>query len=1144
MFRTRVCLTAAALIACALARPLRAVGPLPDFGAMYNGDGDVMYGYADPAQNTTYINQLFEPLRNTPIKTIMWSIACGSDIMNYPTQVADNFGWRTTPYDNSPEWSNRVNFGRAWAQQGYDPVMVSANKVKSMGKYFVPSYRMNDDHFVVDPYNYPMTGSFWLSNTDKTIGSSPVAGYDYSNLLSYAYPEVRNYRMAVINEAIDRYANVMDGFELDFNRVQIFFSPGTAQTNAPLITQMVQQVRAKLDQVAAAKGRPQYLFVRVPPALHNNQWAGLEVDKWIQQGMVDVVLPSQLQTLSHDMPITPFVGYSQSSGSGVKVMPSLYPRTNYGYKFVARPTATSYSGEPNYRVADAEQTRGAVSNYRYMGATGFQAYNYGLPMVSWGVEAAEAMVSPNPTLGKDRVFAITPAYFTDNENTFEYSKQVPFTVPVFGTKDFTMIVGDSISQMIRERPSDVILRLGLTGAQSTRPVAISINGRQLHSGQMGGRYFPLTLPATNDGPQAYFQVAVDDLLALQRGNNVIQVTNSSGSGTLRITDIQLGVFGASMPAAAGSGVQSRREPQSGMLKQVYQDSTPGNGIAYTVNNRTPNGFGVGGGGVYMLGQASNTTQPYNHVAGYAFDQAMYYPSVEGPLSALAYQFWMGKTSSTRPTAFVGLMCVQDGKVFTLADRSSIENADAMTERTIQGWRITADQFLQEKQVGDGLVLDSLSHPDFSASGSPILFGFLLSRAANPAVDGNDQPRTDLDDFILNFNAVWSAWKLNGSGEWTDRANWSGIMPNSVDAMADLGEVLWQPQTVYTNAAITLGSLRLNSVRQYNLGGSGSLTIDVSEGTGSIQVVRGAHKINLPLSLNDPTALDIAGGATLTIADPLVLAPGASLTKTGSGTLRIISTVSGGGTLSLAGGDVALDLDIGTPASAAAAAQAGSTLAITASRLTLGGDQTLGGIDIATGAAGDQGIDLAGRSIRVYAADLVAAEESIHHDIRGARLSASGRDGIYDSTAISSALAVGVTDRAVDAHGDPYVLVRLTTMGDANVDGRVDIADLALLATAWQTSALWDGGDLNYDGWVDINDLGLLATHWPGGAGSSLAHAALASLGLPRSSTVPEPALLGLVGAGVLALRRSTRRCRISTAAQPAGPAFVSTTGLA
>jgi hypothetical protein len=59
-----------------------------------------------------------------------------------------------------------------------------------------------------------------------------------------------------------------------------------------------------------------------------------------------------------------------------------------------------------------------------------------------------------------------------------------------------------------------------------------------------------------------------------------------------------------------------------------------------------------------------------------------------------------------------------------------------------------------------------------------------------------------------------------------------------------------------------------------------------------------------------------------------------------------------------------------------------------------------------------------------------------------------------------------------------IVVRHTLLGDANLDRKVDISDLGILATNWQKSdRTFSGGDFDYDGDVDVNDLGMLATGW-------------------------------------------------------------------
>lgn len=745
--------------------------PLPDFGVMNNNDGDFMYPSADPATTTSFLNGRIDTLIGTPAKTFMLSIGSGSDVLHYPTQVASNFGWHTTSVDNTAAWTARVNYGSHYAEIGYDPFRVVAERVKANGMYFIPSYRMNDAHFVVTPLDYPLTGEFWINNQDKTIGSSPVAGYDYSNLLDFGRQEVRDFRLAVINESIDRYKDVMDGYELDFDRFQIFFKPGEAQTNAHLMTDLVGQVRQKLDAVATETGRPQYLFVRVPPTLASNHWSGLEIENWMQQRLVDVVVPSSQQTLSHDSPIDEFVDVAHPAGA--QVIPGILPRTNYGWDFVARPDGVGYTGTFNGRVAEAALTIGAASNYRYLGADGFQLYNHSLPWTTDWQAAATAMASENPSLGRDRIFAVTPAYFNDDENTYENAKQVPYSTPAGGTKEFNLLVGDDILQMIKERPKSVILRLGLTGTTSSTPATISINGHQLHAGSMASGYY--TLPGavtTTDGATAYFQATVGDLLALQQGNNAITVRNTSGSAALRITDIELGVFDVTTPNPAGPPTVVR-EPGRGEVKQMYYDGQ-GPTMAFTVTDRPNNGLQTGLGGVYFSGQASSTTAAYNFAAGFVFDQAMYYPSAEGALESLDYRYFVAKTSGTRPTATVRLLVEQDGKYFALNNSTTFENGASPTSLIVADAGVTAEDFWEESAGGNGLVLNSQSHPDFSDAGSPLFFGWMLSRSANPAVGGNDQPRTDLDDLVLTFHQ-FAAADFNRSGEVdaADLSIWAG-----------------------------------------------------------------------------------------------------------------------------------------------------------------------------------------------------------------------------------------------------------------------------------------------------------------------------------------------------------------------------------
>ena len=79
----------------------------------------------------------------------------------------------------------------------------------------------------------------------------------------------------------------------------------------------------------------------------------------------------------------------------------------------------------------------------------------------------------------------------------------------------------------------------------------------------------------------------------------------------------------------------------------------------------------------------------------------------------------------------------------------------------------------------------------------------------------------------------------------------------------------------------------------------------------------------------------------------------------------------------------------------------------------------------------------------------------------------------------------------------------------NLDGRVDVSDLGILATNYGKSGMkWGDGDATGDGAVDVSDLGILATHYGETA---------------PAVSVPEPGTLTLAAIGLLGLTVFRRR---------------------
>lgn len=127
-------------------------------------------------------------------------------------------------------------------------------------------------------------------------------------------------------------------------------------------------------------------------------------------------------------------------------------------------------------------------------------------------------------------------------------------------------------------------------------------------------------------------------------------------------------------------------------------------------------------------------------------------------------------------------------------------------------------------------------------------------------------------------------------------------------------------------------------------------------------------------------------------------------------------------------------------------------------------------------------------------------------------------GIISSVAAThSAFAVGYADGSTDGGvvvpaGE--VLIKYTLLGDANLDGTVNLTDLlSLLNNYGQSGKDWADGDFNYDGTVNLTDLLALLNNYGQSAGQ----------GTDAPMAVPEPAGLTflVVGGTMMARRRRT-----------------------
>ncbi len=363
----------------------------------------------------------------------------------------------------------------------------------------------------------------------------------------------------------------------------------------------------------------------------------------------------------------------------------------------------------------------------------------------------------------------------------------------------------------------------------------------------------------------------------------------------------------------------------------------------------------------------------------------------------------------------------------------------------------------------------------------------------------------------------NSWAISGSGDWTNEANWADdIEPNGVGAQAMFLRTITSPETVYTNSPVTVGSMTFDNVFTYVIGGAGSLTLQVSAGDANITVNHGSHEIDLPMTIASNTVFDVASGAALVIDNPMTIDPGVTLVQSGAGTVTYNSIVNvlGGAAVSF-GASVHADSLSLSSGSTASVAGTGTTLQVNSLSNAGTIDLQKNALMIDYGGGGDPIASVRAELLSGFNGGLWNGHGIISSSI------APGTGGYQYGIGYADSV-----DGVVAGLSSGEIEVKYTLLGDANLDGVVNGADLAIFESNFGHHVNgWDQGDFTYAGTVNAADFAGLAANFilddsnPGDLASLDAFAAANGL----MADVPEPASVGLVSLGAIAALGARRR---------------------
>ena len=232
------------------------------------------------------------------LDTLLLTTNCQA--MYYPTKKGTKFCALVTEEElaeldkicpGAKQWRDNLEY---FYSRGLDPYAIIFDEAKKRGLETILSFRMNDNHNL----KFERT-QFWVDHPECRLGGA----------LDFGYKETREYVFGLMQEAVQRY-NMVDGFEMDFNRFPTFFTNTPQKERIAHINDLVRRVRKMLDREGKKRNNRLLLAVRVPSDYGNaptnyevSLKAGCDPVHWAKQGWIDFLTVSEFLRERFSLPI-------------------------------------------------------------------------------------------------------------------------------------------------------------------------------------------------------------------------------------------------------------------------------------------------------------------------------------------------------------------------------------------------------------------------------------------------------------------------------------------------------------------------------------------------------------------------------------------------------------------------------------------------------------------------------------------------------------------------------------------------------------------------------------------------------------------------------------------------------------------------
>jgi hypothetical protein len=478
-----------------------------------NNDGNEPVYFCSAATPEEMLRVRIAGLENSHVDTVFYCTwSSGFGLFTHNTKVGEVL--------TSREGILEKNITADLIAQGTDPLRIVVDYCKQRGIEVFWSMRMNDVH---DGEYDEIVPRWKREHPECLFGSKekkPTGVWDgrvWSGV-DYGCREVRERAFRFMEEVCRNYD--VDGIEMDFFRHPVYFrchawGQPCGQEQRDQMTRLVRRVRVMTEQVGLRRGRPILVAVRVPDAVGYCEAIGLDITRWLQEGLVDILIPSDYFQLSP---------WEESVSLGHRYGVPVYPCLS----------ESRIAGEAGARRNQLEVYRARAMNVWRSGADGVYTFNLFWPpnhQVWRELGDPEVLKKLDKTYYVAyRGFRYADVYLPGGSRFIKIPTlcpERPVTLKQGEIQSTVLTVGDDVMWGVDGGIlPELRLRLQVQKLPAPDQLTVSLNGRTLENGVL------------EDGWVEYQPAA--ELLRIG-ANEVTMSTTAGGNEAPVVTDVQMQV---------------------------------------------------------------------------------------------------------------------------------------------------------------------------------------------------------------------------------------------------------------------------------------------------------------------------------------------------------------------------------------------------------------------------------------------------------------------------------------------------------------------------------------------------------------------------------------------------------------------------